>query len=250
MPAGSAAPAARNPRGRERTRTPPAVTGTGTAGTQTQLLSSLRAGQPAPGIPLVRSPHSAGAGPCSSPAWEAHGHWKGSRSAQAQGTGAKIRDSDKHRLRSQEGPGRRAWPDPDLRLSATAELPKIQISWEPHIPAPTTHTRAHTHTHTRPHTHTHKHAHTRTHTRAHTHTRTHTHTHAHTHARMHTHSHACTQLQEGHRELLAQLHSSVTRGHWGAQRQGCRPPWSGPWSGHHGSESSPLSNVGSPGGTP
>ena len=164
MPAGSAAPATRNPRGRERTHTPPAITGTGTSGTQTQLLSSLRAGEPAPGVPLVRTPRSAGAGPCSWPAWEAHGRWQGSRSAQARGTGAKIRDSDKHRLRSQEGPGRGAWPDPDLRLSATAELPKIQISWEPHIPAPATHT--HTHTHTCAHTHarTHTHAHALTHT--------------------------------------------------------------------------------------
>lgn len=48
----------------------------------------------------------------------------------------------------------------------------MQISWEPHTPAPATRTRMHTR--------------------------------AHTHAR--------TQLQEGHRELLAQLHVSVTQG--------------------------------------
>ena len=86
----------------------------------------------------------------------------------------------------------------------------MQISREPHIPAPATRTRTHTRAHTREHAH--------------------------------------TQLQEGHRELLAQMHVSVTQGCWGARLQGCRPPWARLWPGHRSSESSPLSKAGSPGG--
>lgn len=88
-------------------------------------------------------------------------------------------------------------------------------------------------THTNARTHMHAHA-----THANTRTRPHTHAHTRTHAR--------TQLQEGHRELLAQLHVSVTQGRWGARLQGCRPPWARPWSRHRSSESSPLSKAGSP----
>ena len=109
-----------------------------------------------------------------------------------------------------------------------------------------TRTHAHMHTHARTRTHVHTHARTHACTRTHTHTCTHAHTCTHTRARAHIHAHARTRartrthtralthshthtLQEGHRELLAQLYISVTWGHWGAHRQGCRPPWSGPW---------------------